>query len=159
MNEARTANMLTLAGAIPFVGLTVLMFTGIAHSIRVDVATVLLFLYAALILSFLGGIRFGMEVRDAADDGAVNLVWSVVPSLIGWFLLALTYANAMASNMGFLGWGLAFFALAFVLQYFWDAASTRSGEAPDWFGPMRARITFVVVPTLLVAALRAWAIY
>ena len=159
MDEARTANLLTLSGALPFIGLTLLMFTDIAHSIRVDVATVLALLYAALILSFLGGVRFGMEVRDPANGASANLVWSVVPSLAAWFLLALVYANVMASNMGFIGWGFALFAMAFVLQFVWDAASVRAGEAPAWFGPLRARITMIVVPTLLIGAVRAWAIY
>ena len=159
MDERRAVNLLTLAGGIPFVGLTLWTFTDIAYSIRVDVAVVLLMLYAALILSFLGGVRFGMEVRDPVPGAAANLVWSVVPSLLAWFLLAVSYASAMASNMDGIGWGFALFALAFVLQFIWDSASVRAGEMPAWFGAVRRRITLIVVPSLLLAAIRAWAIY
>ena len=159
MDEKRTANVLTLLGALPFVFLAVLTFTSIAYSIRVDASIVLLMLYAAIILSFLSGIRFGMEVRDPADGANANLVWSVVPSLVAWFTLLVVYASVMASDMHMIGWGFAILALAFVLQFVWDAASTRAGETPRWFGAMRARITLIVAPTLLIVAIRAWSIY
>ena len=158
MDEARTANALTLAGAIPFVGLALLTF-GDAYSLRVDIATVLLVLYASVILSFLGGIRFGMEVRSPTDGATANLAWSVVPSLAAWGLTGLTYLMVIAGSIGFVGWAFALFALLFGLQYAWDAASARTGEAPMWFGGMRRRITLIVVPTLLLAAISAWSHY
>ena len=158
MDEARTANALTLAGSIPFVVLTLLTF-GDGYSLRVDVSTVLLFLYASAILSFLGGIRFGMEVRSPTDGANANLVWSVVPSLAAWGLAAVTYIAAISGSIGFVGWALLLFAVLFVLQYVWDAASARSGEAPLWFGAMRRRITLIVVPTLVIAAFAAWSHY
>ena len=155
MDEARMANALTLAGAIPFVALALLTF-GDAYSLRVDIATVMLLLYASAILSFLGGIRFGMEVRSPTDGARANLAWSVVPSLAAWGLTALTYLAVIAGSIGFVGWAFALFAALFALQYAWDAASARTGEAPAWFGAMRRRITLIVVPTLLVAAVAAW---
>lgn len=158
MDASRAANALTLTGVIPFVVLTLLTF-GDAYSLRTDVSTVLLALYASAILSFLGGIRFGMEVRDPAAGAAANLAWSVVPSLAAWGLTGATYVAVIAGHAGFVGWAFALFALAFVLQYAWDAASARAGEAPAWFGPLRRRITLIVVPTLLVAAVVAWGHY
>lgn len=156
MDEARAANALTLSGAIPFVGLTLLTIGEPHVEPRVDVATVLLLLYAAIILSFLGGIRFGMAVQSPAPGAAANLAWSVVPSLAGWGVLIVAYLAAVYRNMGFVGWAFAILAALFVLQYAWDAASARTGEAPRWFGPMRQRITLIVVPTLTVAAVIAW---
>ena len=158
MDEARAANALTLAGAIPFVAL-MLLTLGDGYSLRVDISTVFLMLYASAILSFLGGIRFGMEVREPGPGAAANLAWSVVPSLLAWGLTGLTYLAVIGGNAGFVGWGFALFALCFVLQYLWDAASVRAGEAPKWYRPMRARITLVVVPTLVIAAFAAWAHY
>lgn len=156
MDEARAANALTLSGAIPFVVLTLLTIGEPFVEPRVDVATVLLLLYAAIILSFLGGIRFGMEVRDPGAGAVANLVWSVVPSLAGWVVLIVTYLGVVYQNMVVVGWAFALFAVLFTLQYAWDAASARAGEAPGWFRPMRRRITLIVVPTLLVAAFIAW---
>lgn len=158
MDEARTANALTLAGAIPFVVLTLLTI-GDAYSLRVDISTVLLMLYASVILSFLGGIRFGMEVRSPTDGAAANLAWSVVPSLAAWALTIVTYIAAIAGSIGFVGWAFLIFAGLFVLQYAWDARSAQIGEAPMWFGAMRRRITLIVVPALLVAAAIAWGHY
>lgn len=158
MDEARAANALTLAGALPFVGLTLLTF-GDAHSLRVDISTVLLMLYASVILSFLGGIRFGMEVRAPSDGATANLAWSVVPSLAAWFLTIVTYLAVIGGSIGFVGWAFLLFALLFGLQYAWDARSTRVGEAPLWFGAMRRRITLIVVPTLVIAAFAAWSHY
>ena len=158
MDEARAANALTLAGAIPFVILTLLTI-GDAFSLRVDVATVMLMLYASAILSFLGGIRFGMEVRAPGDGAVANLAWSVVPSLAGWGLTILTYVAVIAGAIGFVGWAFLLFAALFALHYAWDAASVRVGEAPAWFGPLRRRITLIVVPALLLAAIIAWGHY
>ena len=159
MDEARAANALTLAGAIPFVVFTLLTIGEPHVEERVEVATVILLLYSAVILSFLGGIRFGMEVRAPADGAAANLAWSVMPSLAGWGLVVVTYIVVLFGGGGFVGWCFALFALLFALQYAWDAASVRAGEAPGWFGPMRRRITLIVVPTLLIAAVIAWSKY
>ena len=159
MDDIRAANALTLSGALPFIGLTLLTIGEPHVEERVEVATVLLMLYAAVILSFLGGIRFGMEARAPGDDAAANLAWSVVPSLAGWGLLVLTYIVVILGASGFVGWTFALFAALFALQYAWDAASVRAGEAPGWFGPMRQRITLIVVPTLLIAAVIAWSHY
>ena len=41
-------------------------------------------------------------------------------------------------------------AACFLAQWLWDR---RAAGAPAWFGPMRTRVTMIVVPTLLVAAL------
>ena len=158
MDEARTANALTLAGAIPFVGL-MLLTIGDAYSLRVDISTVMLMLYAGVILSFLGGIRFGMEVRSPTDGAGANLAWSVVPSLAAWGLTIATYLAVIAGSIGFVGWAFLLFAVLFALQYAWDARSARVGEAPMWFGAVRRRITLIVVPTLLIAAVIAWSHY
>ena len=159
MDEARAANALTLAGAIPFVALMLLTIGEPHVEERVEVATVLLLLYAATILSCLGGIHFGMEVREPGDGAAANLAWSVVPAMAGWGLLVLTYVVVIFGASGFVAVAFALFALLFGLQYAWDAASVRAGEAPAWFGPMRRRITLIVVPTLLIAAIIAWSHY
>ena len=159
MDESRAANALTLAGAIPFVVFTLLTIGEPHVEERVEVATVILMLYSAVILSFLGGIRFGMEVRAPGDGAAANIAWSVIPSLAGWGLVVLTYIVVIFGASGFVGWAFALFALLFALQYAWDAASVRAGEAPGWFAGLRRRITLIVVPTLLVAAVIAWSHY
>ena len=41
-------------------------------------------LYAAVILSFLGGVHWGMTVADTRLSTWMRIGWSVTPSLMGW---------------------------------------------------------------------------
>lgn len=67
------------AGLIPFVAgaLLVWLVNAEAH----PYATLALASYAAVIVSFLGGIHWGIGFRDG-DAGL--FVWGVVPSLVAW---------------------------------------------------------------------------
>ena len=59
--------------------------------------------YAAVILSFLGGIHWGLALREAAPP-LPWLVWGVVPSLVAWL------AMLMPANAGLVVFGLALLA-------------------------------------------------
>ena len=69
--------MLGWAGVLPFAGLVCAEWWPPGAG-----ALVGLQLYAAVILSFLGGVRWGRAMEAGEAD---RLVWSVVPSLIAWF--------------------------------------------------------------------------
>lgn len=99
--------------------------------------------YGAVILSFLGGIRWGVAmVGDAPEQTRRReLILSVVPSLAGWAAVFLSRSE-----------GLAFLALCFFAQGFWDYKLVLSGRAPDWFGTLRITLTALVAPTLLMAS-------
>lgn len=69
------------AGLIPFVLGALLVWL-----VRADVhpyVALALSAYAAVILSFLGGIHWGLAMRQDAPPPRV-LVWGVVPSLVAW---------------------------------------------------------------------------
>jgi len=69
------------AGLLPFVAGAVLVWL-----VRDDVqayAALALSAYAALILSFLGGMHWGLAMRQP-QPAASALVWGVVPSLVAW---------------------------------------------------------------------------
>ena len=75
------ARRLGYAGLLPFIGGALLVWL-----VRADVhAYVALALssYAALILSFLGGMHWGLAMRQVAPSVAA-LVWGVVPALVAW---------------------------------------------------------------------------
>jgi Protein of unknown function (DUF3429) len=79
-----TTQALGVAGLLPFVaGAAALAFGPPAWH---DGAARALLAYAALIVSFLGGIHWGSPT-GAAHDGA--RLWGVVPSLLAWPLLLL----------------------------------------------------------------------
>ena len=116
--------LLGLAGLIPFgalaLGLLLHGVLGLAPP-RLDLA---LATYGAIIVSFLGGIRWGLAVP--AGDAGRHYAISVVPSLAAWALLAAPEPWRLA------GLGLVALALGPI-----DLDLVRSGMAPAWFGTLR----------------------
>ena len=88
-------------GAIPFVFLS-----GISHvpeSPFQGQISFALTAYGAVILSFLGGIHWGLAIAGSGADGRKNetssrLVLSVVPSLIGWGALFLPRRTCLRTS-------------------------------------------------------------
>ena len=75
------ATRLGLAGLLPFVAGAALVWV-VRPEANPFVAQALA-AYAALILSFLGGIHWGLAMRAPAPPPAL-LAWGVVPSLVAW---------------------------------------------------------------------------
>jgi hypothetical protein len=72
---------LAYAGLVPFV-----MGAALVWLVRADAhayVALALSAYAALILSFLGGIHWGLAMRQAPTDTSA-LVWGIVPALVAW---------------------------------------------------------------------------
>ncbi|WP_395644884.1 DUF3429 domain-containing protein [Terricaulis sp.] len=92
-------------------------------------------IYAAALLSFLGGARCGIEImRDPAHPNPVRLLFSALPSLAGWAL-----ALFVAVVPGALG-AASIFAGLFAGQYVWDHRSADAG-APPWYPLLRQVLT------------------
>ena len=75
------AQRLGYAGLLPFVAGALLVWL-----VRADVqayAALALSIYAALILSFLGGMHWGLAMRQTAPSAAA-LVWGVATPLVAW---------------------------------------------------------------------------
>ncbi|WP_169391348.1 DUF3429 domain-containing protein [Stappia stellulata] len=139
----RLSRVLGYAGLLPFLAgavyLTAAAFR-FADAQAVALATMALVVYGALILSFLGGVRWGIAVVGARVDGAV-FAWSVIPALGGWV------ATLLAPN-----WGLLLLACGFLIQGGWDYRAGEDGTLPQWYVTLRRRLTVIVVASLLVAA-------
>ncbi len=76
-----SARRLGHAGLLPF-----LVGAALVWLVREDAhpyATLAMSAYAAVIISFLGGIHWGLAFRHAEPPLAL-LVWGVVPSLVAW---------------------------------------------------------------------------
>jgi len=135
------ARMLGIAGCIPFVVLSLWLF-GIAndHPWR-DETIALIAGYSAVMLSFLGGIRWGLALADRdAAGGRRELLLGVLPALVGWAALAIEVPYAFA-----------ILAVAFAAQGASDAFAIHGGAAPAWFGRLRSQLTLVAVATMIVA--------
>lgn len=76
-----TARLLGNLGLVPFVlgALLIWVVNAEAH----PYATLALSAYAAVIVSFLGGIHWGLGFRHAAPPASL-FIWGVVPSLVAW---------------------------------------------------------------------------
>jgi Protein of unknown function (DUF3429) len=145
-----TAFFLALFGLAPFAFLTLLLVAqpgllpfemdGPSKTIVGPVSA--LKAYAAIILSFLGGIRWGMALMqpDAGRRESEVLVLSVLPSLVGWFAFFLAAP-----------WSFAVFGAAFAVMGWWDWRRVKAGGVPAWFGRLRLLLSILVTGTMLTA--------
>lgn len=93
-------------------------------------------LYAAVLLSFLGGVRCGFELMRAPQrPNGVRLAFSALPSLAGWGLALFVFV--MPSAVG----AAAAFAGLFAAQYVWDHRSAQDAGAPAWYPLLRQVLT------------------
>jgi hypothetical protein len=97
--------------------------------------------YGALILSFLGGARWGLEVA-APRPGFVVVSLSMLPTLAGLVLLLAPWLSRPVQ--------LTAMAVLLALQMVWDV---RSKRLPDWYPRLRAMLTLGAVAGLIAMAL------
>ena len=142
----RSALLLGWLGVLPFAFFSLASLTGTV--VDPDSAQDVLFIYGALILSFMGGVQWGIaavhsrtEDEDAAKAASVRFAVSVLPALAAFALWAVSVPLALL--------GLA---LAFIALLIYDLKTVREGLAPKWYAPMRIQLSGAVVALLLVAA-------
>ena len=93
-------------------------------------------IYAAAMLSFLGGVRCGFElIRAPEAPNGLRLMFSALPALSGWLLalLVIAWPGAMPMEAAFAG--------LFALQQLWDRRSAADAGAPAWYPPLRQVLT------------------
>lgn len=138
--EQQQACWLGYSGLIPFFVLAVLAALASGET-AVEAARALL-LYAAIILSFMGGVVWGRGLAGMRDEGLVaSLVVSVVPALVAWVGAVLG---------GSLGAALCCAGLVALLVH-----DVRTHALPDWFRRLRIHLTIGAVlatASLLVLA-------
>ena len=130
-------------GALPFIGLAgAAPFLDSAPRLFVVHALVA---YGAVILSFLGGIHWGLAIASQSNadhpELRTRLILSVVTSLAAW--VALLFPEKT---------GLLTLAAAIAAMLWVDIRATRAGHAPQWYPKLRIPLTCVVVAALLFGA-------
>jgi hypothetical protein len=96
----RRAQRLGLLGLLPFFALAALAWLGDDATVgrwhAAGLARLALVAYAAVILSFLGAVHWGLAL-SARDLPApllrLSLTWGVIPSLLGWLALLMTFVG------------------------------------------------------------------
>ncbi len=140
--QGRLPLILTLAGGLPFVALSLMVSM---HWFS-DAKAVLSFLlsYAAVIISFLGGVHWGFAVQHFHRNRSIAnllLATSVVPPLIAWGILL--YPDHYAQLL----------VLTLLYSFMWaiDSLLYNNDLMPQWFFNIRCIITPVVVVSLYVS--------
>lgn len=138
-SSAPTALMAWLgyAGLIPFVAGAALVWLLQAEA-RPDVVDALA-TYAALIASFLGGIHWGLGMRQGAP-APTPFVWGVLPSLGAWAALRVAPQA-----------GLLLLGLLLIVCYAVDRRAYPAQGLSAWLG-LRLRLTTVASLSCFVAA-------
>lgn len=131
--------LLGLAGLIPFWALAVTLYVPILPA-PPDLIERALAAYAAIIISFLGGIRWGLAASSDRSAEAHYAV-SVLPSLAAWALLAAPEPWRL-SAMG---------VLAIALGPI-DYRLVEAGLAPVWLGRLRLLLSSLAGIALLIGA-------
>jgi hypothetical protein len=134
---------LSILGLLPFIGLMLAPLWGLEPFGRPPL--VVLALYAAINLSFMGAIHWGLAMGEFGGrrDASWTYVASICPALIGWFALAF-FPQAFAMRL---------MAAAFVLLLAYDIGAVRRGFAPAWYTHLRWPLTLVVVVCLFLASI------
>lgn len=133
-NAARTVGRFGYAALLPMAALAIwLASIDAAHPWR-DETIALLTGYGALMLAFAAGAHCGFAPSAHAAAGAAALV------AIAWMAPLLPA-----------GGGFVLLALALAAQGAWDAFAVHAEALPDWYGRLRARMTFIAVAAMLLA--------
>ena len=147
LSENRTPFMpiaLGAAGLLPFVALSgaVLFEAELPLIGTVEAARFALLVYAIAILSFLGGVRWGIALgyEDQAK-AARDYVLAVLPALIGWSAIGLNEP-----------WDMWMLCVAFIALGLLDFGLTCRTVAPEWYGKLRLALSAISALALGVVA-------
>ena len=127
-----------LAGTVPLWIAAVLLWSQV-DPVNAERAVAMAIAYAAIVLSFLGGSRWGSAI--ALPNRALfyrERAMSVIPGLAG--LTAMFLPPVIA---------LILLVCAFLWQALWDLTSAEDGRLPYGSGMLRVTLTTVAVPALL----------
>ena len=133
----RIVTIAALLGWVPFLaGLILSIFPALSPLDPVIFERALIG-YGALILSFLGGVRWGIRMQGGAGSD-LTYVAGIIGSVIGFFTLLMPY-----------GFGLAVLTVGFGAHGAWDVWSGRGGGVPMPYASMRSMMTWLVCLTLI----------
>ncbi len=96
-------------------------------------------IYAAVILTFIGGVHWGIAMQTLQNtqqlDNAIRnqFIFSLIPSLLAW--VAIVFLNPFA---------LIILAVCFTL-FWWIEKSYYQQHLPSWYMQLRNHLTLVVV--------------
>jgi hypothetical protein len=137
------ALLVGVLGVIPFAAFAIgawLHIEGRA-GLAPGLARAALIAYGAVIVSFLGGVRWGVALRhDHPGHQASLFLMSVLPPLVAWGAIFMPRPH-----------DLIVLIAAFLILGVSDVALAARGTAPRWYGKLRTGLTGAVVAILVLA--------
>lgn len=137
----KTAKFLGYSGLIPFVTFSIGSWLPQPYN---SYAIQILIAYAAIILSFMGAIHWGVAMTSADEQRSKYIIASVIPALTAWLALLMNEIPALVTLLA-----------GFIALIGFDWAVEKPQRLPDWYVPMRNILTFIVVLCLLGTLLSA----
>ncbi len=126
------------AGVLPFAALSALTLIESGATTGIGQGAILqaLITYGMIILSFMGGVQWGLEMTrgDGKSPDAIGFAASVVPALVAF---GASFVNPMAA--------LVILAVGFVLLLAYDLRRIRAGIGPGWYAGLRFQLSTAVV--------------
>lgn len=142
MSSHLIVTRLGYAGLAPFVLLAALMW--LVDAELLPFVAMALGGYAATIVSFLGGVHWGIGFMQGQSDDAgaprFHFLWGVVPSLMAWLALMMPAYAA-----------LPLLGLVVVACYAVDSKTYPAVGLASWL-PMRLRLTIVAAASCVLGA-------
>jgi len=135
----KTAKSLGYAGLIPFIVFSIGSWFQLP---LVSDSTYILTAYAAIILSFMGAIHWGIAMSSNEDQNGKYFIASVIPGLSAWLALLMPQRYAIILLM-----------IGFIALIIYDWSVEKPQRLPGWYIPMRNRLTLVVVMCLMITQL------
>lgn len=137
------AHVLGWGGVLPFAALSASLWL-VDDALETTVSQALV-VYAAVILSFMGGVHWGVALSDTHSKMPTRqtflLCVSVLPAIAAWGAALLPPQPAVLM-----------IASAFLALYMFDRWAVGAGHVPDWYGSLRLQLTSAVILCLIVAA-------
>ena len=138
MSTEQTITRLGYAGLIPFILLAALMW--LVDAELLPFVAIALGGYAATIVSFLGGVHWGIGFMKGEASPRFHFIWGVVPSLIAWLALMMPAYAA-----------LPLLGLVVAACYAVDSKTYPAAGLASWL-PMRLRLTVVATASCVLGA-------
>lgn len=136
----RPALWLGLAGLIPFSGIALLLWLWPSEQRWLSPV---LTGYGVVILSFMGGCRWGLAAAGMGDGTSVKMLTiSVIPALYAWIVALLPDADAQV-----------LLALGLLVLLTADLMLARNGGAPSWWPALRWPLSLGASGSLLAGAM------
>jgi len=134
---ARIVTGAALLGWVPFAAGLLLTLLPALRPLEIVVFERAMIGYGALILAFLGGVRWGIRLQGGAGSDLIFVI-GIFGSVLGFLTLLMPYTIA-----------LAVLTVGFGAQGAWDTWSGFRGGVPPLYARMRSTMTLLVCLTLL----------